>query len=324
MVRSMQVLRTPDHRFADLTDWPYEPHYLDVSSPDGDEPLRMHYVEEGPANGPVVLLLHGEPTWSFLYRRMIPRLVDRGCRVIAPDLIGFGRSDKPTARTDYTFRRHVDWVSDLVTALDVTDITFLGQDWGSLIGLTVVTRHPDRFRGIVLANGGLPDPGDLEGMVAAAAASPDSRAFSRWQAVAREAEYLDVGRLLREGLAGISGTALELTDDEVAAYDAPFPDASFQAGALEFPALAGPHGADGEPFTLFSEAWLVLSTWDKPLVCRYGKADPVLGWFDEYMIQKVPGAAGQPHATYPEGGHFIQEQEPESLVEAILHIVDAD
>lgn len=317
----MQVLRTPDERFADLSDWPYEPHYVDVDDPDGGGPLRMHHVAAGPADGPVALLLHGEPTWSYLYRKMIPGLVDAGCRVIAPDLIGFGRSDKPAARSDYTYRRHVDWVSELVTSLDLSGVTYFGQDWGSLIGLAVVARHPDRFRGIVLGNGGLPDPGDLDALMAAAATSHDPDAFSRWQAVAREADHLDVGRLLREGLAGIDGLRIDLSDAEAAAYDAPFPDASYQAGVLEFPALAGAHGAEGEPFTLFAEAWSVLSSWEKPLVCRYGKADPVLGWFDDYMIAKVPGAAGQPHATIPDGGHFIQEQEPGALVDAILHVV---
>jgi haloalkane dehalogenase len=317
----MQVLRTPDDRFVDLPDWPYEPRYVTVTDPDGGEPLRMHYVDEGPTEGPDVLLLHGEPTWGYLYRKMIPGLVEAGCRVVVPDLIGFGRSDKPGARADYTFRRHVGWVSELVRTLDLSDATLFGQDWGSLIGLTVVARDPDRFRGIVLANGGLPNPDDLEGLLAFAASSPDPEAFRRWQAVAREADHFEVGELLRSGLAGIAGIRMELTDAEAAAYDAPFPDPSYQAGALEFPALADAHGDEGEPYTLFSEAWSVLTEWDKPLVCRYGKADPVLGWFDDYMIATIPGAAGQPHATFLDGGHFIQEQEPDSLVEAILHVV---
>ncbi|NQY56319.1 MAG: alpha/beta fold hydrolase [Ilumatobacteraceae bacterium] len=316
----MQVLRTPDSRFDDLADWPYTPSYVDVANPDGGDALRMHYVDAGPVAGPTVVLLHGEPTWGYLYRKMIPLLVDAGCRVVAPDLIGFGRSDKPAARGDYTFRRHVDWVAEFVSSLDLEDATYFGQDWGSLIGLTVVARTPDRFRGIVLANGGLPDPGDLELLVTLAANSPDPEAFSRWQAVARAADHLDVGALLRDGLAGIDAMGLNLTDAEAAAYDAPFPDASYQAGALEFPALAGPHGADGEPFTLFAEAWQELAQWRKPLICRYGKADPVLGWFDDYFIAKVPGAKGQPHQTFPNGGHFIQEQEPAALVDAVLRI----
>lgn len=319
----MQIVRTPDGRFDGLDRWPYEPRYTDVTNPDGGAPLRMHYVEEGPADGPVVLLLHGEPTWGYLYRKMIPGLVAAGNRVIVPDHIGFGRSDKPTDRSDYTFRRHVDWISELVDVLDLTDITYFGQDWGSLIGLTVVARHPERFRGIVLGNGGLPNPADPEGFGAAAMSSPDPGAFSRWQAVASDADGFDVGRLLREGLAGIAGVSIDLTDAEVVAYDAPFPDAGYQAGVLEFPALAGPHGAEGEPFTMWIDAWSVLSTWDEPLVCRFGKADPVLGWLDDYMIANVPGASGQPHATFPDGGHFIQEQEPDALVDAILHVVNS-
>ena len=319
----MQVRRTPDDRFNALDGWPYEPHYVELTDPEAGAPLRMHFVAEGPADGPVVLLLHGEPTWAYLYRKMIPGLVAAGCRVIAPDHIGFGRSDKPSARADYTFRRHVDWMAEFVTALDLDDITYFGQDWGSLIGLTVVARIPDRFRGIVLGNGGLPNPADADDFGAAALSSSDPGAFGRWQAVARESEGFEVGQLLREGLAGIAGVRIDLTDAEAAAYDAPFPDASYQAGVLEFPALAGPHGADGEPFTMWIEAWTVLSAWDKPLVCRFGKADPVLGWFDDYLISKVPGASGQPHATFPDGGHFIQEQEPDSLVDAILHVVHA-
>jgi haloalkane dehalogenase len=316
----MHALRTPDDRFIDLPGWSYEPHYVELANPDGGSALRMHYIDEGPTDGSVVLLLHGEPTWGYLYRKMIPGLVGAGCRVVAPDHIGFGRSDKPSSKADYTFRRHVDWVSEFVAELDIRNITYFGQDWGSLIGLTVVARTPERFRGIVLGNGVLPNPTDPD-FATAAQSSPDPEAFARWQAIASEADGFDIGHLLRQGLAGIDGVSIDLTDADAAAYDAPFPDASYQAGVLEFPALAGPNGAEGEPFTMWAEAWSVLSTWTKPLVCRYGKADPVLGWYDDYMISHVPGAGGQPHATFPEGRHFIQEQEPDSLVEAILHVV---
>ena len=317
----MDTLRTPEDRFTDLADWPYQSSYLDVTASNVDVPLRLAYVDVGPDAGRTVLLLHGEPTWGYLYRKMIPGLVEAGCRVIVPDLIGFGRSDKPTQKSDYTYPRHIDWVSSLVEQLDLQNTVLFGQDWGSLIGLAVVARDPERFAAVMIANGGLPDPEHREQMMAAQKTSPDPESFLRWQQHAAQLESMDVSDTLRQGLVGISGTAMKLTDAEAAAYDAPFPDHTYQAGALEFPALASPHGDKGTPFVQFAEAWKVLETWSKPFLCRFGALDPVLGYFDQHLIARIPGSAGQPHERFETGGHFIQEQEPDALVDGIVHLV---
>ena len=319
----MDVLRTPDDRFDNLVDWPYEPSYLDVTAAGVDVALRMAYVAVGPQTGRTVLLLHGEPTWGYLYRKMIPGLVDAGCRVIVPDLIGFGRSDKPTAKDDYTYARHLDWVSSLIEQLDVHDAVLFGQDWGSLIGMAVVARHADRFAALMIGNGGLPDPEHREQMIEAMQTSPDPGAFPRWQQHAAQLDELDVSDTLRRGLADIPAASITLNDDEAAAYDAPFPDARYQAGPLVFPALASPHGVEGSPDKEFAQAWKVLENWEKPFLCRFGAADPILGYFDQHLIARIPGSAGQPHQRFADGCHFIQEQEPDALVEGILHLVSS-
>jgi haloalkane dehalogenase len=313
----VDVLRTPDARFANLPGYPFAPHYLEI--PDGEAGrLRVHYVDEGPRGAAPVLLVHGEPTWSYLYRKMIPGLVARGHRVIAPDLVGFGKSDKPTKQADYTFARHVDWLRALVQALDLRDATFFGQDWGSLIGLTVVTLEDARFRAAVLANGVLPDPAHLERMLAARQTSSDPEAFARWQAFAAAATKLDCGGIVAHGLAAIGGRMeTGLSPAEQAAYDAPFPDASYQAGALVFPSLIQPEKLGAEGVGLFHAAWRVLERWEKPFFTAYGKADPVLGFFDGVFQQYVPGAKGRAHRVFPSGTHFIQEQEAPALVEVI-------
>ncbi len=313
----MDVLRTPDDRFDNLHGYPFEAHYLEIDDLDGGK-LRIHYVDEGPREAAPVLLMHGEPTWSYLYRKMIPGLLEAGHRVVAPDLVGFGKSDKPTAKSDYTLARHVAWMHAWLEAVDLRRATFFGQDWGSLIGLTVLTLEPDRFERIVVANGALLDPLHPERMLEAQAASSDPEAFSRWQEFAAAAEQIDVGDVMDAGLAGVTdGGGLELSAAERAAYDAPFPDASYQAGALVFPLLIDPERLGDEGLQLFIDAWRVLEKWEKPLVTAYGKADPILGWFDTVFQTWVPGAKGQPHREFPEGSHFIQEQEATELVEVI-------
>lgn len=318
----MDALRTADERFADLDDWPYPARYLTVTASDIDVPLRLAYVDVGPEGGRSVLLLHGEPTWGYLYRKMIPGLVDAGCRVIVPDLIGFGRSDKPTSKGDYTYARHIDWVSSLVLQLDLQETVLFGQDWGSLIGLAVAAQHQHRFAAIMIANGGLPDPEYRDQMMAVQRASLDPGAFLQWQQHAAQLTSMNVSEILRNGLANIAGAAMKLTDAEAAAYDAPFPDATYQAGPLVFPALASPHGDEGEPFKQFAQTWKVLETWNKPFLCRFGALDPVLGYFDEHLIARIPGSAGQPHQRFASGGHFIQEQEPAALVDGIVHLIN--
>jgi haloalkane dehalogenase len=315
----MQALRTPDERFANLPGYPYAPHYVEIDDLEGGR-LRMHTVDEGPRRAAPVVLLHGEPTWSYLYRKMIPGLLAAGHRVIAPDLIGFGRSDKPTRKTDYSVARHVAWVRQLIQQLDLRDATFFGQDWGSLIGFTAVLHEAERFRAIVAANATLPDPAHLDRMLAARAESSDPEAFARWQAFAASADSMNVGDMLQNGFPGAGRLVLNvsLSAGEQAAYDAPFPDARYQAGVLVFPSLIDPErlGADG--IALFHAAWRVLEKWERPFVTAYGKADPVLGFFDSFFQKYVPGAKGQPHRAFPNGGHFIQEEEPDALVEVIV------
>jgi haloalkane dehalogenase len=311
----MQILRTPDDRFTNLSGYPFEAHYVDVTDPDGGS-LRMHYIDEGPKDGKPVLLLHGEPMWSYLYRKMIPGLVAAGHRVIAPDQIGFGRSDKPTEQTDYTVARHVDWIRECIVGLDLQDATFFGQDWGSLIGLTAVLHEQERFRAIVVANAALPDPAHFERISEAQKNSLDPKAFSRWQTWAAAQDHMNVGASLAEGLVGVgAGSVIKLNKDEIAAYDAPFPDGRYQAGVLVFPALAN---MTPDAMALYDAAWRVLEKWQKPFVTAYGKADPVLGWFDTIFQEHVPGAKGQPHRQFPNGTHFIQEEEPDALVESII------
>lgn len=313
----MEKLRTPDERFANLHAWPFVPRYVDVPDGEGDR-LRLHYVDEGPRTATPIVLFHGEPTWSYLYRKMIPGLAAAGHRVLAPDLAGFGRSDKPANKTDYSFARHVGWMRAWVETIDVRDAVFFGQDWGSLIGLTVVALEAARFRGIVIANGALPDPAHLERMAAAQQGAPDPTAFSRWQAFAEASERLACGDIVADGIPALGAQMqIALSAAERAAYDAPFPDATYQAGALVFPSLIRPERLGAEGVALFDTAWRVLERWQQPFVTAYGKADPVLGFFDVVFQQYVPGAKGQPHRVFPNGTHFIQEQEAPALVAVI-------
>jgi haloalkane dehalogenase len=319
----MDALRTPDARFASLPGYPFAPRYLEVADGDGGT-LRVHYLDEGPRDGRPVLLLHGEPTWSYLYRKMIPGLVARGFRALAPDLVGFGKSDKPTRPADYTYPRHVAWMRAWLTQVDLRDAIFFGQDWGSLIGLALVAQEEARFAGVVIANGALPDPAHMERMLAARGAARDPEAFSRWQAYAAEQRSLDCGAIVGRGLPAIGGGMdTGLSDGERAAYDAPFPDASYQAGALVFPSLVNPDKLGAEGVHTLVSAWRVFERWEKPFLTAFGKADPVLGWFDAVFQAHVPGAKGRAHRAFPKGTHFIQEQEPEALVEAIAEVARA-
>jgi len=313
----VKTLRTPDSRFANLPGYPFAPHYVEIPDGEGGQ-LRVHYVDEGPREAAPVVLFHGEPTWSYLYRKMIPGLVARGHRVLAPDLVGFGRSDKPTRGSDYTFPRHVGWMRAWVQALDVRDAIFFGQDWGSLIGLTVVALEEARFAAAVLANGALPDPAHLERMASAQQRSPDPTAFARWQSYAASATELKCGDIVADGIPVLAGPwKTGLSPAERAAYDAPFPDATYQAGALVFPSLVQPEKLGAEGVALFNSSWRVLERWQKPFFTAYGKADPVLGFFDVVFQEHVPGAKGRKHREFPEGTHFIQELEAPALVEVI-------
>lgn len=301
----MQVLRTPDERFADLPDFPYAPNYAEVSDGEGGL-LRMHYLDEGPADGPVVLLMHGEPSWCYLYRTMIPGLVAAGMRCIAPDLVGFGRSDKPTERTDYTYARHVAWVRALVVDhLALTDITLFCQDWGGLIGLRVVADEPERFARVAIANTGLPT--GHEG------ATP---AFMSWLEFSQTTPDFAVGTLID------MATVSTLTPEVLAAYDAPFPDDAYKEGARIFPALV-PISADDPASADNVAARAVLAQWSKPFLTLFSDQDPITRGGERWFQEHVPGAAGQPHQTVASGGHFLQEDVGPELAALVVDFVRA-
>ena len=299
----MQVLRTPDERFDDLQGFSFAPHYADV--PDGDGgTLRMHYLDEGPTDGPVVLLMHGEPSWCYLYRTTIPGLVAAGMRCIAPDLVGFGRSDKPTERTDYTYARHVAWVRSLVIDhLDLTDTTLVCQDWGGLIGLRVVAEDPERFARVVVANTGLPT--GHEGA---------TEAFLWWLDFSQTTPDFEAGVMV--GFA----TVTDLSPAVVAAYDAPFPDDSYKAGARVFPTLV-PITPDDPASAANVAAREVLTGWSKPFLTLFSDQDPITRGADRWFRDNVPGADGQPHRTLEGGGHFLQEDLGPELAGAVADFV---
>ncbi len=294
----MDILRTPDERFQGLPAYGFEPHYVDAG--DG---LRMHHIDEGPGDAPPVLLIHGEPSWCYLYRKMVPVLTAAGNRCVAPDLIGFGRSDKPARREDYTYQRHVDWTLALVEALDLREITLVCQDWGGLIGLRIAAEHEVRFARIVAANTQLPT-GDR---------SP-GEAFLRWQRFSQESPAFDIGRIIQ------GGTATELPPEVVAAYDAPFPDDSYKAGARQFPALV-PTAPDDPASEANRRAWEVFQRWEKPFLTAFSDSDPITRGGDRPFQELVPGAKGQPHTTISGAGHFLQEDKGEELAEVVTRFI---
>lgn len=284
---TMDVFRTPDERFARLPDCPWRPSYTTV---DG---LRVAYLDEG--EGPVTLLMHGEPSWSFLYRKMIPPLLESGMRVLAPDLVGFGRSDKPTEPDAYTYQAAVDWMSGWLDRIGAGDIALFGQDWGGLIGLRLVADEPDRFRAVAVANTGLPT-GDQ--------AMTD--AFIAWQTFARTAPSFDVGRVVQ------NGTVTDLPAEVVSAYDAPFPTEESKTAARVFPGLV-PTTPDDPAAQANRDAWSVLGAWEKPFLCLFSDSDPITARADRPFRKLVPGADGQPHQTIEGAGHFLQEDAGERL-----------
>jgi haloalkane dehalogenase len=299
----MEVLRTPDSCFERLEDWPYEPHYVEV----GDA-LRVAYVDEGPRGGEVVLCLHGEPSWSYLYRHMIPVFVAAGLRVVAPDLIGFGRSDKPAARADYTYARHVEWMRAALldkAGLGLTGITVVGQDWGGLIGLRLVAARPAAFARVVTANTYLPT-GDR----------PGNEAFMAWQRFSQEVEEFPVGFIVN------SGCTTDLSDAVRAAYDAPFPDERYKEGARQFPMLV-PTRPNDPAAAANVLAWEVLSGWTKPCLCAFSDGDPITAGADRAILERVPGTKGMPHTTIAGAGHFLQEDRGPELASAIASFVAA-
>ena len=301
----MQTYRTPDDRFAGLDDFPWEPSYADVPDQDGGT-LRMAWVEAGPADGPVALLLHGEPTWSYLYRHVIRVLAEAGVRVVAPDLVGFGRSDKPLATADHSFARHVEWVRSLVLdELDLTDVTLVGQDWGGLIGLRLAAEHPARFARIVAANTGLPT-GDFD--------MPEI--WWEFRRAVESAPVLDIGRFVE------AGCVRGLSDASRAAYDAPFPDEESKAGPRVMPTLV-PTDPEDPAAAANRAAWAVLSTWGKPFLTAFSDGDPITGAMGPILRKLIPGAAGLDHPTLRGAGHFLQEDAGEELGHVVAEFVRA-
>lgn len=336
----MKTLRTPDERFANLPDFPFDPRYTDVADGEGGT-LRIHHVDAGPSNGPIVLCMHGQPTWSYLYRKMIPVLVAAGLRVLAPDLVGFGRSDKPARREDYSYNRQVEWLSAWLVANDVRGATLVGQDWGGLIGLRMAAERPDRFDRIVAANTGLPLALDMpedelravkefldpttptptmqEMMTAIMAIDGKTRAskFAYWQKWTWETEDLPVGTIVAFSVAG--GGA-PLTPAEVAAYDAPFPDPSYKMGPRAMPTQV-PLLPDAPCAAEQRAAWKVFREWRKPFLCAFTDNDPVTGGGNALFRERVPGTEGQPHQTIAGGGHFLQEGRGDILARIVSDFV---
>lgn len=298
----MKYLRTPDDRFSDLKDFDFAPHYINIDDMDGGL-LRIHYLDEGPRDGEPVLVMHGEPTWSYLYRHMIPIFTEAGHRVLAPDLVGFGRSDKPTRREDYTYQRHVDWMGNWLKSVELSGITLVCQDWGGLIGLRLVADMPDRFARIVVANTALPT-GDR----------PLGPAFQAWQKYSQEVPEFNAGRIV------YGGTTSKLTDAEIAAYNAPFPDDSYKEGARQFPMLV-PSGPDDPAAEPNSAAWKVLSSLNIPVLTAFGSDDKIMAGVDAVFQKLMPGAAGQAHTILKGGGHFLQEDVGADLAQETLAFV---
>ena len=284
----MDYLRTPDDRFEGLEGFDFAPNYVDVDDTEGGR-LRVHYLDEGPGEAAPVLCLHGEPTWSYLYRKMIPVLTGAGHRVIAPDQIGFGRSDKPTERSDYTYARHVKWMGDTVRQLDLTNITLVCQDWGGLVGLRLWAEMPERFARIVVANTALPT-GD----------QPMGPAFTAWREFSQSVEDFNAGRIV------FGGTTKKISDAEIAAYNAPYPDDSYKAGARQFPMLV-PDTPQNPETEANRAAWAVLRTLSTPLLTAFGADDKIMAGVDEIFQKMIPGAKGQAHTVLPDAGHFLQE-----------------
>jgi haloalkane dehalogenase len=302
---TMQVLRTPEERFDGLEGWPYAPRYVDVPAGDGHH-LRVAYVDEGPRDGEVVVCLHGEPSWSYLYRHMIPVMTAAGLRVIAADLIGFGRSDKPASRSDYTYARHVEWMRAALLdtgGLGLSGITFVGQDWGGLIGLRLVAEHPDAFARVVTANTFLPT-GDR----------PANEAFMNWQRFSQSVPEFPVGFIVN------GGCTTELSDAVRQAYEAPFPDETYKEGARQFPMLV-PIKADDPAAAANRQAWTVLETWTRPWLCAFSDGDPITAGADRVILDRVPGTKGMPHTTISGAGHFLQEDRGPELAAAVVKFV---
>ncbi len=352
----MKILRTPDACFENLADYPFAPHYTNIQTHDGSE-LRIHHLDEGPADGPPVLCMHGQPVWSYLYRKMIPYLNDAGMRVIAPDLVGYGKSDKPAAREDYSYERQVEWMGAWLEANDLSGITFFGQDWGGLIGLRLVVNHPDRFDRVVISNTGLPyNPDVPEAIVRQVedfrANSPTpsliemqkavstmgnrehgATKFAYWQKFCWEQEDMPIGFMMslmmerRSKLARAfkfllhsAGVPSPFPTELARAYDAPFPDPSFKMGPRAMPSQV-PTLPTSPSLEQQRKAWEFFEAFDKPFLCAFADNDPVTAGAGDEFLKRVPGAKDMPHTTIKGGGHFVQEWAPEQVSRIIVDLI---
>lgn len=313
------VLRTPDERFSNLPRYPFTPNYVQVETK-GIPALRMHYVDAGPADAPTVVLVHGQPTWSFLYREVIHVLTDAGLRVIAPDHIGFGRSDKLTERTDYTFARHIDWLHGLITGLDLREITLVVQDWGGPIGLSVLARDPDRFARVVATNTILHtcDPALAGALGWAHHGVGEGRVMLQETLLDYVAFYQRSPDIVASFF--LNAVAGPLSADVLAAYDAPFPDKSFKAGLRQLTALV-PLTRNDPGAAIGRTTMAALERWPRPFLTAYSDGDPATQGWDTVFQERIPGARGQNHTTLNGAGHFVQEQKGAELGQIVADFV---
>ena len=352
----MKILRTPDARFEGLAGYPFAPHYTTIEAHDGSD-LRIHHFDEGPDDGPLVLCMHGQPVWSYLYRKMAPLLVKAGMRVIAPDLVGYGKSDKPAAREDYSYERQVEWMGAWLEANDFSGITFFGQDWGGLIGLRLVANHPDRFDRVVISNTGLPYNPDvpeetvreiedfrakaptptLIEMQKAIGGMSDGQhvasKFAYWQKFCWETEDLPIGFMMSmmmesparalqalKFLLHKAGVASPLPTPLAKAYDAPFPDPTYKMGPRAMPSQV-PTLPTSPSLEQQRQAWEFFEAFEKPFLCAFADNDPVTGGMQAEFLKRVPGTKNLPHRTIRGGGHFVQERAPDQVSQAIIDLI---
>lgn len=294
----MKILRTPDNRFSNLLDYPFKPNYIQL----GD--IRIHYVDEGESSEEVVLLIHGEPTWSYLYRKMVPIVSESGYRVIVPDLVGFGKSDKPINQEDYTYEKHVGWISSFIESLDLTNINLFCQDWGGLIGLRIVSEQGYRFNRIIASNTSLPT-GDFK----------VPKAFFNWQKFSQDTPVFNASKIVK------SSCVNKISNEVQKAYDAPFPDETYKAGARRFPMLVptSPNDPSSQPNR---EAWEKLKNWHKPFLTAFSDSDPITKGGDILFQKLIPGCKGISHKTIVGAGHFLQEDKGPELAQLIVDFID--
>ncbi|MHA1454218.1 MAG: haloalkane dehalogenase, partial [Promethearchaeota archaeon] len=292
--------RTPEHRFKNLDNYPFTPNYITVND------IRIHYVDEGPKDAEPILLMHGEPSWSYLYRNIIPALVKEGFRVLAPDLVGFGKSDKPAKQSDYTYASHLHWIQSWLDQVDLNNITMFCQDWGSLIGLRLAVANKDRFKRIILANGGMnaPRPGSRG----------PPKVFLNWRKFSQKSPILPIGYIMQRGTYG------EISREVKKAYNAPFPGPKYKAGARIFPSLVPIYPDEPEAINNI-KAWDEYGKWDIPFLTAFSDKDPITRRGAKIAQKLALGAKDREHPIVKNAGHFLQEEKPEEIVKIILEFI---